>query len=326
MKLLVTGATGLVGNNVVRLALARGMTVRVLARENCDPRPLQDLPVEIVPGDLRDAGAVERALDGVSHVVHSAAMVRIGWRDLELQREVNVAGTRRVCEAARRAQAKLVHVSSVDALGIGSRELPANEETPRVGKTPCPYVITKREAEEAVREAVGAGLDATIVNPGFMIGRWDWKPSSGQMLVSVATTFAPLAPTGGCSICDVEDVAMGILAALDRGQAGRNYILGGYNLSYLEIWRLFARVGGRRGPRFRMGPAQRWLVGRGGDLLGRFLGKELPVNSAAIAMSSLYHYYDSQRARQELGYANRPLEATIRDAWLWFQEHGFLAT
>lgn len=324
MRVLVTGATGLVGNNVVRLLLDRGVTVRVLARTTSDPRPLQGLSVEVAAGDVRDDDSIRSAMEGVTHVVHSAAHVHIGWTGLELQRAINVEGTRHVGEAALAAGARMVHVSSVDALGIGQLNQVADEDTPRVGNTPCSYVTTKREAEESLQKIITRGLNATIVNPGFMLGPWDWKPSSGRMLLGVGRRFAPLAPTGGCSICDVQDVAAGIVAALERGVAGRNYILAGYNHSYLDLWRLFARVGGSRPAIMKLGPAQRFLAGRAGDWWGRLTGKEPDVNSAAIAMSSLNHFYQSTRARAELGFTNRPLEETVQNAWSWFQTHGYV--
>ena len=88
-----------------------------------------------------------------------------------------------------------------------------------------------------------------------MLGPWDWKPSSGRMLLSVARHWKPMAPTGGMSGCDVREVARGTLAAADRGQTGRRYILAGENLSYLAAWKLFARVAGRPGPLLPAGPA-----------------------------------------------------------------------
>jgi dihydroflavonol-4-reductase len=327
MRVLVTGATGLVGNNVVRLLLEHGHTVRVLTRSTSDPRPLEGLPLEQVQGDVRDASSLLRAVQGVEYVVHSAAHVQVGWSGLDVQRAINVEGTRQVAEAARSAGARMVHVSSVDALGLAPGGEAADETTPRTGdgpsKTPCPYVVTKRESEVALREVIARGLDAVIVNPGFMIGPWDWKPSSGKMLLGVASQFAVLAPTGGCSLCDVRDVAAGILSALARGRCGENYILAGYNLSYLELWRLFARISHSRAPWMRMGPLQRIAAGRVGDLLSKLRGRELDVNSAAIAMSSLHHYYCSAKAERELGYHNRPAEETVQDAWDWFREHGY---
>ena len=324
MTTLVTGATGLVGNNVARMLLEQGQPVRVLVRAGCDSRPLEGLGVESVQGDVRDADSVQRAMSGVKCVVHAAAQIHIGWTGLESQRAVNVEGTRNVAAAALQAGARMVHVSSVDTLGIGSKVQSADEDTPREGNTLCTYVVTKREAEATVLEYAKRGLDAVIVNPGFMLGPWDWKPSSGRMLLDVAKRFTPLAPSGGCSTCDVRDVAAGILAASERGQSGRQYILGGHNLSYLDLWKLFARFTNSGAPLGSIGPLVGFVAGRFGDLAGWLLRREGDVNSAALHMSSLFHYYNSSRAVSELGYSNRPLEETVSDAWRWFGEWGYV--
>jgi dihydroflavonol-4-reductase len=281
------------------------------------------LEVEVVTGDVSDAESVRRAMAGISSVVHSAAQVHIGWTGLESQRAINVEGTRNVATAARAAGARVVHVSSVDALGVGSPDLPADEDSPREGKVPCSYVITKRESEQVFLDEVERGLDGVVVNPGLMFGPWDWKPSSGRMLLEVARRFTPFAPKGGCTMCDVRDVAAGILAALDRGVAGRRYILGGQNLTYFELWKRIARVSGGSAPICRAGPLLRIIGGRGGDLIGKITGREPDVNSAAVGMSNLFHYYSIARAERELGYVVRPLEESIADAWSWFQAEGY---
>jgi dihydroflavonol-4-reductase len=324
MTILVTGATGLVGNNVVRMLLDRGESVRVLVREQSDRRPTEDLDVEVILGDVRDAEAVKRAVSGVSGVIHSAAQVHIGWTGLESQRAINVEGARNVAAAVLEAGAKMVHVSTVDTLGVGSAEQPADEETPRGGKVPCGYVVTKQESEDALMEHIDRGLNATIANPGFMLGPWDWKPSSGRMLLQVARYFTPVAPRGGCSVCDVRDVAAGIVAALKKGERGRRYILGGENTSYLELWGLFARVAGGTAPRFRAGPFGPYIAGRIGDLMTKMTRRETDVNSASVRMGNLFHYYSSERAKQELDYRNRPLEETVAAAWDWFKAHGYV--
>lgn len=322
MRVLVTGATGLVGNNVVRKLLERGIPTRVLARSSSSALPFEGLDVEKADGDVRDAAALRRAAEGVDAIVHAAALVHIGWTRLDEQRHVNVDGTRHVVEAARAVGARLVHVSSVDALGAGSRDQPAHEETPLVAKHACGYVTTKREAESVVCEAAAAGLEASIVNPGFMLGPWDWKPTSGRMVVAVATQWTRLAPSGGLSACDVRDVADAIITALERGQPGRRYILAGHNLTYLELWRRIAAVTGGTVPWMRLGPLQRISVGLFGDLRARLTGVETDVNSAAIGLSSLCNFYSSQRAQAELGYQIRPIEESIRDSWNWLREHG----
>ena len=119
---------------------------------------------------------------------------------MEQDRAVNVQGTQNVAAAALEAGARMLHVSSVDALGVGHRDAPADEDSSREGKIPCTYVVTKREAEAVVRSYIDRGLDAVIVNPGFMLGPWDWKPSSGRMLLEVATRFTPLGADRGIDL------------------------------------------------------------------------------------------------------------------------------
>jgi len=320
---LVTGATGLLGNNVLRMLLDRGERVRALARDTSDPRPLEGLDVDVVRGDVCDPGAVGRACDGATCVVHSAGYVQIGRSQLDRHRRINVEGTRNVAQAARAQGARLIHVSSCDAVAVRSLDEPADEATPLNDPPPVPYVITKREAEAVVLGLVAEGLDAVIVNPGFMLGPWDWKPSSGRMLLEVASGKGFVAPRGWFSLCDVRDVAAGILAAIERGQSGRRYILAGVTLSYLEAWRRFARATGARRPWCRAGPLMLLVAGWGGDLWTRLTGREPAVNSGALALAALPKSYTSRRAETELGYTIRPTDETIRDAWAWFQEQGY---
>jgi dihydroflavonol-4-reductase len=324
MVTLVTGATGLVGNNVVRALLQSGRPVRALARENADLASLAGLDVEIARGDVRDPGAVGRAVRGASSVIHAAAFVRIGWHGLEQARAINVVGTRHVAEAARAEGIRMVHVSSLDALGIGGRSRAADESSPPVGGVLCPYVVTKREAEAALQESVDRGLAAAIVNPGYLIGPYDWKPSSGRMLLQVAKGWGLFAPLGANSYCDVRDVVTGILAALERGQPGRRYILGGQVLSYFQAWRIFAEVTGGTPPIVPIGAILRMGAGYAGDLVARLSGREGDINSAATAMSAQWRNFSSARAEAELGYRCRPLREAATDAWEWFRRNGYV--
>jgi dihydroflavonol-4-reductase len=323
---LVTGGTGLLGNNCIRALVARGERVRALVRKPAESeRCLSGLDVEVVPGDVRDADSVAAAMRGVEAVVHSAGHVHIGWSGIEMHRAVNVDGTRNVAEAALRAGVRLVHVSSTNALGVGGRTFEADEEHVDPDIPSCTYVVTKREAEDVVLGLVDRGLDATIVMPGFMLGPWDWRPSSGRMMIEVGSRFLPLAPCGSFTVCDARDVAAGALAAAERGRPGRRYLLCGVNLTYFELWRKIAALAGRPGPLAPLGPMQRYCLGRLGDLWYRLTGHEPDVNSAAIRMSSVHHRFSSRRAREELGYTTRPLDETLRDTWDWFRTHGYVA-
>ena len=320
-RYLVTGGTGLLGNNVVRSLVQDGHQVRVLLRNRRTDPSLDGLPVEIVEGDVLDVGRVLHAAKEVNYIVHSAADVHIGWRRWEQVRAINVNGTRNVAIAAMRASARMVHVSTVDTLAASDGGSPVDENAPVVCKVPCTYCVTKREAEQVVHQHVGEGLDAVIVHPGFMLGPYDWKPSSGRILQAVARGAGFFAPIGGMSGCDVRDVAAGIVSAATNGQTGRNYILAGENISYKDAWRLFAKVTGGPSPRIRMGPLVRLIAGRGGDLFNTFIpAAETDLNSAMIRMSSLLNYYSSSRARAELGYKTRPFEQAVTAAWQWMQQ------
>jgi dihydroflavonol-4-reductase len=325
MITLVTGATGLVGNNVVRLLLDRGHAVRVLGRSGASSRPLDGLEVERAVGDVCDRGSLRAACQGVELIVHAAARVHIGWSGLSEQREVNVEGTRNVAHAAREVSARLVHVSTVDTVGCGTRALPADEESPHGSPIECPYVVTKREAEQVVIDMVSEGLDAVVVNPAFMLGPWDWKPSSGRMLLAVGRGRGLMAPPGGNDFCDVRDVAEGILAAAERGQTGRRYILGGEPLSYYEAWTLFAEVTGAYRPlRVMRKPVLRTL-GCLGSFWGRMTGREPDLNRASVAISIAEHHFSAARAIRELGYQARPIREAVVDAWDWFLRYGYIA-
>lgn len=323
LTVLVTGATGLVGNNVVRRLLSEGRQVRALVRPTYGMRPLQDLDIDVVLGDICDRESLRSAMRDVDLVIHSAGYVHIGWTGRQKAEEINVGGTQNVAVVAREAGAKLIHVSSADALGSGLRDKVADEENIYVNNPPIPYVLTKIAAEDEVRRQIEQGLHAVIVNPGFMLGPWDWKPSSGRMVVEVVKGKPPMAPRGGTTVVDVRDVAAGILSAVERGRCGANYLLGGENMTYFELWKQIAEVAGTFRPICRMGPLIALGAGAVGDIWTKLTGDEGAVNSAALKMSGIYHYYSSRRAEEELGYQFRSARETISDAFAWFQEHGY---
>lgn len=312
MTVLVTGATGLVGNNVVRRLLETqpGRPVRCLVRKNADPRPLAGLDVEIVIGDITDPDSVDRAVGGVDRIVHAAAEVRIGWSGADAMRAVNVGGTENVAGAALRAHARLVHVSSADTLRGGSVRR-------------IPYVATKREAEARVLGAVETGLDAVIVNPAFLLGPNDWKPSSGRVLLAAATGWVPFAPRGDLGLCDVRDVADAIIAALDEGESSARHVLLGHHMTWLAAFGLFARAGGRWPPLCRFDPVTWRAVGFAGDLIGRVTRREPAVNSAAVRLAGEHGLPDGTGTGSGTEARFRPPDVTVTDAWSWFCAQGY---
>jgi len=319
---LVTGATGLLGNNIVRLLLSRGESVRVLVRDT-ESRSLAGLAIEQVPGDIRNPDHVRAASQGVTAVIHAAAHVRMGWRGPELYQAINVDGTRNVAITCRETGARMVHISSTDVFGRCSLTVPTDEETPPGATPQTPYALTKRAAETVVLEECERGLNGVIVNPSYMLGPWDWKPSSGKVVLAVGRGTAIFAPKGWFSVCDARDVAAGVLAARDCDAIARRYILAGETLRFIDGFRLIAEVCHTIRPLMQARLIVASIGGYSGDVWGLLSGNEPDVNSAAVAMARVPKNYSSARAERELGYRRRPLKETITDAWTWFGEHGY---
>ena len=324
MKILVTGATGLVGNNCLRQLLAGSHEVLALVRQGHDTRPFEGLDVELHMGDLLQPGSLSTAIPDVDAIIHSAGDTHIGRSERPRQRIVNVSATIEIAKVAQARGIRMVFVSSVDALPAGAPDRMVDEETIGHAKCPIGYVLTKREAESDLLARLDDGLDCVIVNPGFMLGPWDWKPSSGRMLLEVATKFTPFGPSGGFSVCGVQEVAAAICRTATEQTASRRYILAGHNVTYVDAWRVFANVSGSKPPIAAAGSSVLKAAGIIGDLRAKITGREGDVNSGAIAMSQLFHYYDSSRAARELGYKILPLEKSAGDAWSWFREYGYV--
>lgn len=324
MRVFVTGGTGLLGNTILRQLSDSGHSLLSLVRGPVSDKVFAGIDTEFVTGDLIDQSVIESAVAQCDAVIHSAGLIHIGWKRLDQSMKVNGDGTRIVVDACRKHDRKLVHVGTVDTLAVATRDQPADETTPldnAGGQVPCNYVLSKRAGVDKVLAGVKQGLRAVIVHPGFMLGPWDWKPSSGRMMLEVGTGWKPIAPSGGCSLCDSRDVAAGTISAIDADvENGRQYILAGQNISYRDLWTEMATRMGTRPPLTTASPSQQWFAGAAGDLWSKIAG-EGDVNSAGVKMSGMFHYYDSSRAKSELGYQNRPIGESLDASAAWIREH-----
>lgn len=325
---LVTGATGLVGNNLVRQLVANGRAVRVLVRPTANLRYLADLPVELASGDVTDLASVRRACQGVENVYHCAAVVSIWEGTAKAMQAVNVGGTKNVLLAAQEtAVRRLIHCSSVDALGLPEGDQPADEETPwnwdRLGLANS-YARTKYEAQQLVLAAAGRHLDAVVVNPTYMFGPYDSRPSSGRMILEIARLKLIGYPGGGNNFVDVADVVTGMINAAERGRCGECYILGNANLTYREIFVCIADCLGRRAPRLPLPYTLARVGGWFGDGVGWLTGREPAVNSTSVKMGYVNHYYTPAKAIRELALPQTPIDQAIGRAIAWFCQEGML--
>jgi dihydroflavonol-4-reductase len=323
---LVTGATGFVGSNVVRELLKDGATVRVLARARSDRRALANLPVEVVEGDLCVPASLRQVVAGVTTIFHVAADYRLWVRDPQELYRANVQGTRAILETAAQAGVRrIVYTSTVGALGIPTDGTPGTEDTPvSLGDMVGPYKASKFLAEQAALEFARAGLPIVVVNPSAPVGPWDVKPTpTGQMIVDFleGRMFASL--DTGLNLVHVRDVARGHLLAAERGRLGEKYILGHTNVSLIAIFRLLGELTGLRPPRFRIPYAVAWLAAAGMEGAARLSRRPPRVSLTAVRMARKRMYFSPAKAVRELGLPQTDVREALRDAVEWFGAHGY---
>src|SRR5277367_4626992 len=286
---LVTGATGFVGSAVARALGARGHQIRVLVRSTSNRRNLDGFQAEIVFGDINDPVSVARAVAGCRYVIHLAADYRIWVPNPTQMLKTNVEGTATVMRAAKAAGVeRIVHCSSVAALGVTPDGSPAVEDTPvDIKKIAGSYKRSKYLGEQAVRQLIREeNLPAIIVNPAAPVGMRDIKPTpTGRMIVDAANGRIPAYMSTGLNLVRVDDVALGHVLALERGRIGEGYILGGENLSLLEILTMITQVAGRKPPGIKVSPTLMWPVAWVDELLSRMFKMQPRVTRDHLRMA-----------------------------------------
>lgn len=323
MTVVVTGASGHLGANLVRTLLDRGEQVRVLVHRSANPLANIKHPIERVTGSVCEPSSLAPAFAGAERVYHLAGVISIDGDPDGRVRRVNVEGARNVAQACLAAGVgRLVHVSSVHAFNMNPRDEVLDETRPQVGDSPehSAYDRSKALGERAVRDAVDAGLDAVIVNPTGIMGPVDFGPSRlGQLLAELAAGKLPALLDGGFDFVDVRDVADGVIAAGERGRRGENYILGNTWYSLRELAGMVAAVTGRRAPAL-VTPV--WAA-RAGVPFARFLARlsktEPLFTRESLEVLCSNRSISSRRARSELGFSPRPLPQTVADTLAWFE-------
>jgi dihydroflavonol-4-reductase len=317
-RTLVTGATGFLGSHIARLLVERGDEVRALVRASgADPGALEGLDSEVVRGDVRDRRAVRRALRGVDRVFHVA-----GTTNLRLAREavfsLNVEGTRIVLEEALRAGAeRVVHTSSVAAIGPARRGSLANEanvwDAARHG---IPYVDSKREAEVVALGLAERGLPVVIVNPATVLGAGDRGRSSTVLVRRFLRRQIPAYVDGTLNIVGVQDVARGHLLADERGAPGQRYILGNRNFTLDRLFTDLARLSGVEPPPVKLPLTVALAMARAGQWLP---GGAMPT-PVEVRAASLRWAVSSAKAKRELGWRTSPHEDCLEETIAWYRE------
>lgn len=326
-RVLVTGATGLVGSHVVRELLDAGYAVRAMSRTEHPPLPGAEV-AEHVRGDIRDPRSVVAALEDCRFLVHAAAAYQLGMAGSRETFGTNVHGTRVVMEAGLRAGVeRIVYTSSVATIGpVEGRPATEDDEAGPASRA-GPYERSKWLAELLVRGMVTEhGLPAVIVNPATVVGAGDSRPTrTGQLILDAVRGRMPAYVSAGLNFVAAKDVATGHRLALERGGVGQRYILGNENMSLATFLRIIDGVAGQHRRRLRIPHFLALTAARLDDgALSRILHREPTAPLAGARLARYRMYYDSTRAREELGLPATPVRLAVEEAVAWFREVGWL--
>lgn len=317
MATLVTGATGLLGSHVTRRLVERGDEVRALVRARSPVEALDDLDVELVRGDVLDRRSVRRAMRGVDRVFHVAGLT--GLRaPAAAHFRVNVEGTRIVLEEALRAEVeRVVHTSSVAAIGPARRGSTADEsQVFDAGRYRLAYVDAKREAEAVAMRLAARGLPVVVVNPAHTFGTGDLRRSSTELVRRFLRRGIPAYVDGALNIVDAEDVARGHLLADEGGEVGERYILGNRNFTLDRLFADLGRLSGVEPPAVKLPLPAALAFARA---LEAAPGTPA-ITQAEVRLASLWWAFRSNKARRELGWKPSHHEDTLQATIDWYRE------
>lgn len=320
MKALVTGANGLIGASVVRALLNRGHSVRALVRRSSRLDAIEGLPIEVTSGDLHDRRGLQRAAKGCEVLFHTAGHFTYAVHDLATLERTAVDGSLSVLEAAKRARARRVVVTSSSVVfGYSTDRRILSETVPvRGGPSEPPYVVSKVHQDRAVTtRGEELGIDVILACPTMSIGPFGTVlgPSNGTLVTYLSDPFR-LTYTGGCNLVSVDDVGTGHVILAERGLPGHHYILGSENLEWEEIHTLIAELAGVPGPSMIAGRAACLLAATAEEWYARFQQRPALTTREQARMVGRYYWYSHEKIAS-LGYSPRTVRVAIAEAIAW---------
>lgn len=332
MKAFVTGSTGLLGSNLVRLLVEQGYEIKAMARSlKKGQRILGDLDIEIVQGDMQNVDGFTPALAGIDVLFHVAAYFREyyqpGAHDNRLH-EINVAGTIQLLKAAyEQGVRNIVYVSSGGVLGNYSDKQPVDENVLYNETTSNLYFQSKIAAEKAIFELLPENPDLRLVLilPGVMIGPGDSGPTTpGQFVIDYLKGNVPVVLPGGLTFVDARDVAQAMLQAVHIGESGERFIVDGVYADLKSIMGILEQVSGAPVPKvsisYPLAIGMAWIL----EQLSLVTGKAPLITRQAIQTLQHDIVSSSQKAQRELKFQTRPLEESLGDEVRWFRDHGYI--
>lgn len=327
MKVLVTDAEGVLGNNLVRHLLNNGFSVRTLKANEAEDG-YEDLPVDQVTGDLLDPESTLNALRGAQAVFHCLRLTLPGATGDPKPPASYIQGTRNLLVAMSRAGVEnLVHVGSATSFGFGTEDEPGTEESPYAGsRFGWAALGSLLKAQQLVLRYTDEGrIRGVVVNPTLSIGPYARADDIGAAILGYVASSPRYWFSGGVNLVGAKDAAVGVLKALGRGKPGQCYILGGHNISYRELFEKIAGSFRVPAPTRSMPAALRIAAGQSGSFMNKMGVKRL-FTAPASRLSSTHMYYSAAKALDELELPMTPVDDVIEVACRWATDKGLVST
>ena len=328
MKVMVTGATGFIGANLVRALLEQGYQVKALVRKESTRKNIEGSDIEVVFGDLRDMTSLGMALNGCEVLFHVAASYTFWSPDPKDIYETNVKGTENILAAAIAEGIKrVVYTSTESTIGIAKNgSLGTEEKETDPGALAGHYKKSKYMAEKLALEMCHDGLPLVIVNPTMPVGPLDIKPTpTGQIIVDFLNRKMPAYVNTGLNVVDVEDVARGHILALEKGRIGERYILGNKNLTLKEIFAILENISGIKAPQLRIPICFALGIAHADELIeGMVLRRHPRIPVAGVKTARKFRHFDCSKSIRELGLPQTPVEEALEKSVRWFKQNGYV--
>jgi dihydroflavonol-4-reductase len=327
MKVVVTGATGHIGINVIRALHEKGFEVWANNRNSQKVAAIQLPPISWIHGDIMDQAFLNKAFEGAAVVVNLAGRISIDGDPHGKVMKTNIQGPANVAEACLQSKVKkLIHFSSIHAYKFSAKDPVINENSPRADETCFKYDQSKMGGERAVQKAVERGLDAVILNPTAVLGPYNyWHSFTGQLFKDLYLGRLPALASASFNWVDARDLADATISAIEKGATGESYILSGHGLDIATIARWVHEFGGKKPPMITvsLGAAKFGLPFL--SLFSSLTGNPPLFTRESLATLANYNgNISNEKARAHLDFNPRPIKVTIKDSIEWYQKHGML--
>jgi dihydroflavonol-4-reductase len=323
-KILITGGTGFLGTHIVKQFLDAGeKNLRVMA--SSVPEWMLDEGVEAAVGSVTNVEDVAEAVKGVSAIYHLAGKVSRDNDDAVLMNKIHVQGTRILCEAAVEADVKTFILASSSGTIAASEEAEIFDETyppPMDLISRFAYYASKFYQEKTALENFdGKGLKLVILNPSLLLGTGDERLSSTKPVLDFLARKIPFTPSGGLNFVDARDTAMAFINALQKGRHQEKYLLGAENMTFSEFFGRLERLSGISAPMLKVPKAISIPAAGMIDSLFKNWNKTPPFEAKEVEQAELFWYFDSTKAKEELGFDPRDPQESLNDTIKYLREN-----